>query len=341
MAHDGTGRSTEIGPGSTSVATLIDHLERDEAAGRIRPMTPLPTGFEPLDYELEGGLRTHDLTLVGGVPGVGKTITALQWASNMAFHGSTVVYVCYEHDESELLSRLLCVEIGGIAHPDNAPALDKLRRLAQEVANGARPLTDTVSSEPLLGAAHQRVMSYAERLHLVRGSGTRTGLPQLEDVITSNGGGGNVLVVDYVQKIPVVPEPRDSFERTLRIAEGLKEVALNHDIAVLGVVAAEREGLTARRLHLHHMRGAAALAYEADVIVMLNDKKRAVSDVHLQFDALRAAEFKDYVVFTLEKNRGGPDQVHFEFRKDFRNFRFDPVGRHVAERLHEGSSDVE
>ena len=44
------------------------------------------------------------------------------------------------------------------------------------------------------------------------------------------------------------------------------------------------------------------------------------------------------MVFSVEKNRNGPSDVELEFRKDFANFRFDPAGRWVAERLwHEGS----
>jgi replicative DNA helicase len=323
-----------------SVAALMEQLDRDDVEGRTKVRTPLPTGFEPIDHELGGGLQTHDLTLIGGRPGVGKTIAALQWARNMALQGSSVAYVCYEHDESHLLLRLLCLEMGELAHPDNAPALDKLRRLAREATSGHRQFVDAVASEPLLAAAHQQMAAYSERLHLVRGSGTRTSLAHLESLAARLSHGRGVLVIDYVQKIPVLPEPKNSFLQTLRIAEALKEMSLSHDIAVVGIVAAEHQGLTARRVLLHHMRGAAALAYEADVIITLNAKPLAVSDVHQQFDPLRAAEFKNYVVFTLEKNRGGPAELHFEFRKDFSNFRFEPAGRHVAERLYESPAEA-
>ena len=51
-----------------------------EAIGRHRlptRLTPFPTGYDPFDAALGGGLHAEDLVLVGGRPGVGKTIAML------------------------------------------------------------------------------------------------------------------------------------------------------------------------------------------------------------------------------------------------------------------------
>jgi replicative DNA helicase len=115
-------------------------------------------------------------------------------------------------------------------------------------------------------------------------------------------------------------------------------MALGRRIAIVAVAAADRLGLTSRRLRLHHMRGSTALAYEADAAVILNDKMAVVARAHLAYDTTRADEFRRQVVFSVEKNRNGPSDVELEFAKDFANFRFRPAGRWVAERLwHEGS----
>ena len=70
-----------------------------------------------------------------------------------------------------------------------------------------------------------------------------------------------------------------------RVAEGLKELALHGNIAVLAIAAADREGLGTPRLRLHHLRGSTSLAYEADLAILLNDKHRIVSKMHLTYDA--------------------------------------------------------
>ena len=143
---------------------------------------------------------------------------------------------------------------------------------------------------------------------------------------------GAVLLIDYLQKVPTgvaVEEP----ERVTRVAGGLKELALESDVAVVAAVAADRDGLVARRLRLQHLRGSTALAHEADVVVTLNEKWSAVSKAHLAYDATRARTYRQWVVFSIEKNRDGPAGVDVEFRKDFANFRFEPQGRFVAEQL--------
>ena len=92
--------------GGRSLTDVVLGLE-DSAVGTV-----VPTGFDPLDKVLDGGLRSRDLTLIGGVPGVGKTVVTLQWARNSAMAGFNTAYVCYEHDQEALASRLLAVEVG-------------------------------------------------------------------------------------------------------------------------------------------------------------------------------------------------------------------------------------
>ena len=72
------------------------------------------TGFDPLDEVLGGGIRPGEVVLLGGKPGVGKTIACLQAARAMAQQGVAVVYLCYEHDDVTLLTRLLSCELGEI-----------------------------------------------------------------------------------------------------------------------------------------------------------------------------------------------------------------------------------
>jgi hypothetical protein len=86
-------------------------------------------------------------------------------------------------------------------------------------------------------------------------------------------------------------------------------------------------------MRLHHLRGSSALAYEADVVLTLNEKMQAVAKVHLSYDPGRAEEFRHWVVFGLEKRRSGIAHVDMEFRKDFASYRFEAAGRYVEEKL--------
>ena len=291
-----------------------------------------PTGFQPLDDVLNGGIRAQDLVLVGGRPGVGKTVASLQWARWMAMHDRTAIFVCYEHSPHALLGRLLAMELGSLARPDEFVELTRLRTIAQEVALGALP-AEALTADPLGEEAYRRLQSYGPRLVLIQGSGIRTGIAELGRIVAQHRAGSTALFVDYVQKIPMVGNTTGAEERTTHLAERLKELAMAAEVPVIAMAAADREGLVSRRLRLHHLRGSTALAHESDIAILLNEKAVSVSKSHLAFDPVRAEQFKRWVVFSVEKNREGAPDMNLEFRKDLANYRFEPDGGFVTESL--------
>ena len=141
--------------------------------------------------------------------------------------------------------------------------------------------------------------------------------------------------------MPHFPTVRRENERIGQVIESLKQLALDQKLVVVAIAAADQAGLDARRLHLHHFRGSTALAYEADAVVVLNEKLAIVSRAHVAHSPTRAEEFDRHVVFSVEKNRNGTPDINVEFEKDFAHYRFHPRGRWVAERLWtEGSIEL-
>ena len=99
------------------------------------------------------------------------------------------------------------------------------------------------------------------------------------------------------------------------------------------IVAADKEGLKASRLRNFHLRGSSAINYEADIILILNEKYHIVAKVNIEFNPYQAQRYRDWVVATVEKNRGGQDNIDFEWQKLFQYSCFDPNGRITAEKL--------
>ena len=308
-----------------SAADVVADLESG-----IEYVTAVPTGFSVLDRVLDGGLSARDLTVLGGIPGAGKTAMALQWARNMASDGHQVIYACYDHDDVTLLSRLLLLEIGDLTGGSDASSLEA-RAAVRAVARGEMTLVDAADGSLLVSAAHSRVQAYGNRLALLPASREMTGLEELTAAADAAGAGG-VLIVDYLQKIPT-DEALSEAIRVDRVSAGLKDIALNTHVAVLAVVVSDQSGLNVRRLRQHHLRGASGIAYEADVVLILNDKHRAVSKLHSAYDPRRAEEFKRQIVLSISKNRHGPADINLGFVKDFPHFRFNPNGSHVEEQL--------
>lgn len=317
-------------PRGRNVSTILDDLQR---SGASLERAPLPSGFGTLDEALRGGIRPQELTLVGGKPGVGKTIATLQWARRMVLDGAHVVYACYEHSEELLTARLLLMELGSLVRPDHVVGLDRVRAGLADFAAGWRALDELDDERGLLGDAVASMRAYADELWLVPASSRTHGLPELTHLVEQYGNGRTALFVDYLQKVPIQSDVENEAEKVTRVADGLKDLAMSHGCAVVAVSASSTDGLTSHRQRIHHMRGSSALAYEADTVIMLNDKIDAVSKVHLAYDPVKAETFRNLVIFSLEKNRNGRASIDIEYQKDFAHARFVMPGQWVAETL--------
>lgn len=284
-----------------------------------------------------------ELVLVGGAQGIGKTIFALQAARNLALGEKVYAfYVSYEHPEHHLLHRLLCMESidPTVQEYQQGLRMRDLRNivLTKRAGEGrAQGLYQILQSHPIGRNSLQRLARYANRLVVMKGNPVNTNLQALRALahrMVATCEGNVVLFVDYLQKVSVEPiKTADEGDKVTLIVEGLKDLALSLSIPVVAIVAADREGLRARRLHLHHLRGSSALDYECDIALMMNNKYYIVSKDHIAFDPYKAESYRNWVIFTLEKNRAGKAMidVEFELRSEF--FCFNPLGKVVEQRL--------
>ncbi len=319
----------------TRARTLLDALENADdllRGGRGAGAEIWPTGFTPLDACLGGGLRAGELTLLGGAPGLGKTTFALQVARNVAAAGRTVLYLCYEHREQDLLERLLGMELG-LQGADDELDLARLRALCAEVGVGSTGLVERLSEREGAVEALENLSAYAPRLFLGIVSGRRTSLDDLRERVLAHAAEKPLVVVDYLQKVRAPGAVVDDDERVTLVVEGLKDLALETDLPVLAIVASDKEGVSGGRTRLRHLRGSTALVYEADVALLLNDKFRIVARHHLVYGTTNAEQYQQWAVCSIEKNRSGSDDIDLEFRKHFEQGRFDPAGHYVAEQL--------
>lgn len=308
---------------------MLARAEAKVQAGLSYAAIAHPTGFTPLDDYLGGGLREGELALLGGAQGLGKTMMALQIARNAVAQGGRATYICYEHDVEQLLERLIAMEAGAVGGWD-APGLDEVHR-ALSTPGDERPLADRLGD--CGDVALSAINSYGERLQLVRAAGSRTGPTELRELALAPAGQAPaLLVVDYLQKVQASGLATTEDDRVTYIFEALKDLALDLGCPVLAIVASDKPGL-AGRARLHHLRGSTALAYEADVALLLNDKFDIIARNHLMYGGTGTERYHDWVVCSIEKNRSGVAGVDLEFEKDFVHGRFVPRGRMVSEQL--------
>jgi len=196
-------------------------------------------------------------------------------------------------------------------------------------------LEHRLESVPAGVEALTRVAQYSEMLFVHRSTGTRTDLAAIQnaiDAVRELSGTTPLVIVDYLQKVKSSHADEDS--STTEIVEGLKDLAIDISAPVLAIAAAEKEALrSGKRMRANDLRGSSALAYEADVVLVLNNKFDIVARHHLTYDLGNAERFRDYAVLTIEKNRFGRDGAVLQFRTRFDQGRYDPEGSEVKEQL--------
>ena len=313
---------------SRSIREVLHEADTDARRGSSFSARAWPTGFRPLDDYLGGGLRSGELTLVGGPQGQGKTTFALQIARNVAAAGDRVVYISYEHPDTDVFTRLVGME-AGLAVEYDAMTLDQLRTALNVEQASTGGLSERLGWYGGGAEAIAAVESYGDRLEVVSADGGAIDVDGLRAAV--GGGAPALLIIDYLQK--VAADGATETDRVTVVVEALKDLALSLELPVLAIVAADNAGISGGRVRLHHLRGSSALAYEADVALMLNDKYASVARHHLAYSTTNVEVFQQYVVCSIEKNRGGKDSIDMEFRKRFEHGFFETDGRLVVEQL--------
>ena len=72
--------------GWNTLGEVLQQADKALKAGKSAAPRVWPTGFDPLDAYLGGGLRAGELALLGGPQGLGKTTWALGTGVNDSYH---------------------------------------------------------------------------------------------------------------------------------------------------------------------------------------------------------------------------------------------------------------
>jgi replicative DNA helicase len=339
-----------VDPKLTLASDVLERVDRrlldpDSAA-------PLwPTGFPVLDEALDGGLRAGTLNLLAGAQGEGKTTLVLQMARCSARAGRPVVFVSFELEAETLLQKCISAEAAEAAEAAKAAetfetfgSSSLTTPLTVRQVRAAFEASDTVAGglperlgEHIGGIdALTAVSRYAGLLYIYRSTATATTLDVIagavKDVLVEHGV-APLVVIDYLQKV-CTPSHLGEEEKVTRITEGLKDLSIEFECPVLAISASDRAGLEpGTRMRARNMRGSTALAYEADVVMIMSNKADVVARHHLMYGANNGEHFKDWSVVTIEKNRSGYSGGEVEFRKHLEYGRFDAHGQVVSEKL--------
>ena len=341
--------STESGPVHRShrpdrrqtVENLLEVTDQSLKRGARPGAQVWPTGFGLLDATLDGGLRSGELVLLGGNEGSGKTTMAVQMVRNAVAAGRHGVIFSFEHSAQSIVQRLISLEAGSAAvaagqHAAAAADVHTVRSVFEAEDPDRRGLAEALSRIPYGVDGLDAVQRYAGRLQMHESGRDTTPeeIARVVSAITEEAGEPPIVLVDYLQKMPLDGYVGDETSRVTIVTETMKDMSLELECPIICISAADREALgSGHRMRTRDLRGSSALAYEADLVLILSSKENIVSREHLVYDLGSITRFRRWAVITIEKNRSGQGQVELEVQKDFEHGRFYPETQVISERL--------
>lgn len=207
----------------------------------------VPTGLEPVDRILGGGLLKSGLYILAARPAMGKTALALQVIDHMAQYGP-VLFVSLEMDLEQIEAR----RIGRVAGIPGDRLL--MGRLNEQEYDRVSTAADKIRALPV----------YVNK----KPSATVADLGHMARKVK----GLRCIVVDYLGKITPDTRKQGRYEYMTEISGDLKTLARKHKVPVLALAQLNRANTerSDKRPQLSDLRDTGAIEQDADGVIFLH-----------------------------------------------------------------------
>lgn len=289
---------------SVDVATVragIGDTLHDMLNGLSVPPSYIPSPWWELN-EVIGGVRRSALTLIAARPAVGKTVVALQLATELARYGH-VAYVSLEMPERELQMRLLSQTASVNMRSITTHDITDGERAKLSAAADALAAT-TLYVDDRAGVTMQGVRSFARS---VARRAERDGRKFAG------------IVIDHLGLLRAEQRAESRQQEVANISRDLKVLAMSMDAPVIALSQLNRDakGRKDQRPVITDLRDSGSLEQDADLVLMLH------REVGLDPDAASTLEI------SVAKNRHGAagDRIDLAFHGHFSravDMKYDP-----------------
>jgi replicative DNA helicase len=252
--------------------------------------------IEELDEHI-GGLCKEHLIILGARPRTGKSAFSLQIAKQAAISGKKVLFLSCEMTINQLSRRLY--NTYGVRrswfNDNNLPQykLDEILNVKEEIKK--LDIKFIRCTEPL-----------NQTLNLINAE--------------LNANKYDLVIVDYIQKIPMEDGHIDERTHIAKITGSLKNMAAKHKVPILGLAQVNREavkrgGADSKRPRIEDLYGSSAIEADADVIVLMHAP-------HHYMDKGSDNYNERLTEFIVAKNREGEaDQlINVDYNKEIQEF---------------------
>lgn len=221
------------------------HWERLQT-GEDSPGTP--TGLDPLDEALGGGIKPGRVIVLAARPSVGKTSLATQILLHVAGQGHRGLMLSQEMTAGELTDRATA-HLGAVRMDRLASGqleADDWSRIA-EAADRAKQLPVVIDEQPALSLLDIRAKARQAQRR----------------------GGLSLIVVDYLQLCSSASGAEKRHHQIEQISRGIKALAKELGVCVLLLSQLNRAS-EGDEPELHHLKESGSIEEDADVVVLLH-----------------------------------------------------------------------
>ena len=270
--------------------TAFERIDRlHEHRGELRGV---PTGFKPIDNVL-AGLQKSDLIIVAARPSIGKTSLVLNFALHAATAGFSVGMFHLEMSKEQVVDRLISAQsgidswklrTGNLKEEDFAKISESMNVLSG--------LNIYIDDSP--GANIMEMRTKARRLQVEKGL--------------------DLLIVDYLQLMEGRRGSESRVQEISEISRGLKSLARELNIPVIGVSQLSREVEKRPRKipQLSDLRESGSIEQDADVVMFIYRED--------YYD--KESERQNIADIIVAKHRNGPiGQIELYFQAETMVFR--------------------
>jgi len=182
-----------------AILPLFNQYVKDEQNNR-----PIPTGFPGIDERIGGGLLPR-FYVIGASPTIGKTTFVLQIADNVAKNGEDVLFFSLEMSKEDILAKSISRHTYEICIREKLNT--SLAKTEYGVLIGNRYNNYKQEELDLLEDAQREYARYAEEhISIYEGKRTSNDIMQTVQKYVEVTGRTPVVIVDYLQILPPVPE---------------------------------------------------------------------------------------------------------------------------------------
>ncbi len=252
------------------------------------------TGFSGFDALLGGGFSSG-LTVLGALPGLGKSTFMFQTAMNIASGGVPVLIFSMEMSETQIIAKY-------ISHETFMETDEKKAVTANDLLNAEKSGKFTDETWKIIEKAVKKIKKPLENIYVIERNKCDANTKKISEITDSfieREGKKPIVIVDYLQILNNGEKSFGDKQMTdVNITE-MSALSLKHNIPVILISSVGRSSY-GREITLGSYKESGNIEYSADVLIAIQFKNKQNSVEN------EKSKFPREVEISLLKHRFGP-----------------------------------